>query len=157
VFSSAASRLSLIPFINILEIQTLSRIPTYTSTNKPQILPNPSIINMSDTPQPSTLKSVVDSASGAVQSAIGSLTGNTSDQAAGDLKKQKAEAEHDASHATAKLPGATLSGSGAAAKDDPNRTEGSWNQTAGSAKEAVGGIIGSEVSWITWSHAYFTY
>ncbi|KAF4439670.1 mismatched base pair and cruciform dna recognition [Fusarium acutatum] len=99
---------------------------------------------MSDTPQPSTLKSVVDSASGAVQSAIGSLTGNTSDQAAGDLKKQKAEAEHDASHATAKLPGATLSGSGAAAKDDPNRTEGSWNQTAGSAKEAVGGIIGSE-------------
>lgn len=104
---------------------------------------------MSDTPQPSTLKSVVDSASGAVQSAIGSLTGNTSDQAAGDLKKQKAEAEHDASHATAKLPGVTLSGSGAAAKDDPNRTEGSWNQTAGSAKEAVGGIIGSEVRLIT--------
>jgi uncharacterized protein YjbJ (UPF0337 family) len=120
--------------------------PTHTQTKKPTPNPiKPTIINMSDTPQPSTLKSVVDSASGAVQSAIGSLTGNTSDQAAGDLKKQKAEAEHDASHAIAKLPGATLSGSGAAAKDDPNRTEGSWNQTAGSAKEAVGGIIGSEV------------
>lgn len=101
---------------------------------------------MSDQPQPSTLKSFVDSTTGAVQNAIGSLTGNTSDQAAGDLKKEKAEAEHDASHATAKLPGATISGSGAAAKDDPNRTEGSWNQTAGSAKETIGGLIGNEVS-----------
>ncbi|KAM0198284.1 hypothetical protein ACHAPA_010125 [Fusarium lateritium] len=98
---------------------------------------------MSDA-QPSTLKSIVDSTTGAVQNAIGSITGNTSDQAAGDLKKQKAEAEHDASHATAKIPGATLSGSGAAARDDPNRTEGSWNQTAGSAKETVGGLIGNE-------------
>ncbi|KIL96473.1 hypothetical protein FAVG1_01217 [Fusarium avenaceum] len=95
---------------------------------------------MSDA-QPSTLKSIVDSTTGAVQNAIGSITGNTSDQAAGDLKKQKAEAEHDASHATAKLPGATLSGSGAATRDDPNRTEGSWNQTAGSAKETIGGLI----------------
>ncbi|KAI1059995.1 hypothetical protein NW752_000933 [Fusarium irregulare] len=99
---------------------------------------------MSDQPQPSTLKSFVDSTTGAVQNAIGSLTGNTSDQAAGDLKKEKAEAEHDASHATAKLPGATISGSGAAAKDDPNRSEGSWNQTAGSAKETIGGLIGNE-------------
>jgi uncharacterized protein YjbJ (UPF0337 family) len=101
---------------------------------------------MSDQPQPSTLKSFVDSTTGAVQNAIGSLTGNTSDQAAGDLKKEKAEAEHDASHATAKLPGATISGSGAAAKDDPKRSEGSWNQTAGSAKETIGGLIGNEVS-----------
>jgi hypothetical protein len=31
------------------------------------------------------------------------------------------------------------------AKDDPNRTAGSWNQTAGSAKEFVGGVIGNEV------------
>ncbi|KAM0339978.1 hypothetical protein ACHAPU_010695 [Fusarium lateritium] len=98
---------------------------------------------MSDA-QPSTLKSIVDSTSGAVQNAIGSITGNTSDQAAGDLKKQKADAEHDASHATAKLPGATISGSGAATRDDPNRTEGSWNQTAGSAKETIGGLVGNE-------------
>lgn len=34
---------------------------------------------------------------------------------------------------------------GAITKDDPNRTEGSWNQTVGSAKEAVGGLIGSQV------------
>ncbi|KAF5020672.1 hypothetical protein F66182_7306 [Fusarium sp. NRRL 66182] len=94
--------------------------------------------------QPSTLKSYVDSATGAVQNALGNVTGNKGDQVEGDLKKQKAEAEHDASHATAKLPGATISGSGAAARDDPNRTEGSWNQTAGSAKETIGNLIGNE-------------
>jgi len=32
------------------------------------------------------------------------------------------------------------------AKDNPDRNAGSWNQTVGSAKEAVGGFIGSEVS-----------
>jgi uncharacterized protein YjbJ (UPF0337 family) len=31
-------------------------------------------------------------------------------------------------------------------KDDPNRSEGSWNQTVGSVKEAAGGLVGSEVS-----------
>jgi uncharacterized protein YjbJ (UPF0337 family) len=35
------------------------------------------------------------------------------------------------------------------AKDDPDRTAGSWNQTAGSAKEFVGGVIGSEVRLTT--------
>ncbi len=39
----------------------------------------------------------------------------------------------------------TASSSGAITKDDPNRTEGSWNQTVGSAKEAVGGLIGNQV------------
>lgn len=29
-------------------------------------------------------------------------------------------------------------------KDDPDRTTGSWNQTVGSAKETVGGLVGSE-------------
>lgn len=94
----------------------------------------------------STLKSYVDSATGAVQNAIGNLTGSTGDQVQGETKKQKAEAEHEASHTTAKLPGATLSGSGAVAKDSSDRTEGSWNQTAGATKEAIGGLIGSEVS-----------
>jgi hypothetical protein len=66
-------------------------------------------------------------------------------QAEGQAKRDKAQAEHDASHATVKLPGATATASGVA-KDDPKRTEGSWDQTLGSAKEAVGGILGSEVS-----------
>lgn len=92
----------------------------------------------------STLKSYVDSATGAVQNVIGSLTGNTSDEAAGAAKQDKAQAEHDASHATLKGPGFTASASGVS-KDDPNRTAGNWNQTVGSAKEALGGVIGSEV------------
>ncbi|CRK23322.1 hypothetical protein BN1708_018021, partial [Verticillium longisporum] len=29
-------------------------------------------------------------------------------------------------------------------KDDPDRAAGSWNQTVGSAKEAVGGLVGSQ-------------
>jgi uncharacterized protein YjbJ (UPF0337 family) len=145
--TSPCSQLILFPPLSTtLNSRTPSTLSTYTPTSTQ---PNPNqlkhSINMSDA-QPSTLKSIVDSTTGAVQNAIGSITGNTSDQAAGDLKKQKAEAEHDASHATAKLPGATISGSGAAARDDPNRTEGSWNQTAGSAKETIGGLIGNEVS-----------
>ena len=101
---------------------------------------------MSDSNQPSTLKSYIDTATGMVQDAVGSLTGNTSDQAKGDLRQEKAKAEHDASHATAKLPGATISGSGAAVADNEDRTKGSWNQTVGAAKETVGGLIGNEVS-----------
>jgi len=92
----------------------------------------------------STLQSYIDGATGAVQSAIGSLTGNASDQNAGEAKKDKAQFENDASHATAKVGNLTASSSGAITKDDPNRTQGSWNQTVGSAKEAVGGLIGSQ-------------
>lgn len=120
---------------------------------------------MSTNDNTSTLKSYIDSATGAVQNAVGSLIGSTGDQvcpsrkqspcwtnsltlplqAEGQHKQNKAEAENDASHATAKLPGFTATASGVA-KDDPNRTTGSWNQTVGSAKETVGGVLGSEVS-----------
>lgn len=98
-----------------------------------------------NTDNSSTLKSYVDSAIGVGQSALGSLTGNAGDQAQGEAKKDEAQKEWDASHATAKLPGATISGSGAVTKDDPSRAEGSWNQTLGSAKEALGGLVGSQV------------
>lgn len=94
----------------------------------------------------STLQSYIDGATGAVQSALGSLTGNTSQEGAGEAKKDKASLENDASHATAKIGNLTASSSGAVTKDDPNRTEGSWNQTVGSAKEAFGGLVGSEVT-----------
>jgi uncharacterized protein YjbJ (UPF0337 family) len=112
----------------------------------------------------STVQSYIDSTTGAVQSAIGSLTGNTSDQVcssaslfptsspetnitqnAGEAKKSKAELENDASHATAKIGSYSASSSGTITKDDPNRSNGSWNQTIGSAKEALGGLVGSEV------------
>ena len=98
---------------------------------------------MSDKPT-STLQSVIDSATGAVQSAFGTLTGNASDQNAGEAKKDKAAVEDDLSHATLKGPGFSASSSGAVTKDDPNRQEGAWNQTVGSAKETVGNLVGSE-------------
>jgi uncharacterized protein YjbJ (UPF0337 family) len=101
---------------------------------------------MSTNDNTSTLKSYVDSATGAIQNAIGSLTGNTADQVKGDAKQQKAQVEHDASHATVKAPGFSASSSGAVTKDDPDRSAGAWNQTVGSAKETVGGLVGSEVS-----------
>ncbi|KAJ0167732.1 hypothetical protein CTA2_541 [Colletotrichum tanaceti] len=91
----------------------------------------------------STLKSYVDSATGAAQNFLGSLTGNTADQNKGEAKQDKGQIEHDASHATAKLPGFTATAQGVS-KDDPDRASGSWNQTVGSAKETVGGLVGSE-------------
>lgn len=65
-------------------------------------------------------------------------------QAEGKAKQNKAQAEYDASHAAVKLPGVTAT-AGGIAKDDPDRTAGSWNQTVGSAKEFVGGFVGNEV------------
>ncbi|KAL6810821.1 hypothetical protein GGI42DRAFT_198483 [Trichoderma sp. SZMC 28013] len=94
--------------------------------------------------KPSTLQSYIDSATGAVQNAVGSLTGNSGDQAKGELRQDKAQAEYDASQAAVKIPGGTIGSTGAFAKDDPNRTEGSWNQTVGAAKETLGGLVGNE-------------
>ncbi|ROT37743.1 hypothetical protein SODALDRAFT_334872 [Sodiomyces alkalinus F11] len=91
----------------------------------------------------STLQSYIDSATGAAQNLVGSLTGNTGDQNKGEIKKEQAQAEYDASHATAKLPGFAASSSGAVTKDDPDRSSGGWNQTMGAAKETVGGLVGS--------------
>ncbi|KAI8630017.1 hypothetical protein F5Y19DRAFT_68336 [Xylariaceae sp. FL1651] len=99
---------------------------------------------MSSNNNTSTLQSTIDSITGAAQNALGSITGNTTDQTKGEVKQHKADAEYDASHATAKIPGFTASSSGAVTKDDPNRTAGAYNQTMGSAKEFVGGLTGSE-------------
>lgn len=139
------------------------------STIQHQTQPNNQTTATMSDKQTSTLQSYVDSATGAVQSVIGSLTGNTADQVrytfsrsgystfksghetnntqqnAGEAKKTKGELEHDASQATLKVGNLSASSSGAVTKDDPKRTEGSWNQTIGSAKEAVGGLVGNEV------------
>lgn len=101
---------------------------------------------MSSNDNTSTLQAAVDSVTGTVQSAIGSLTGSTGDKTQGDAKQDKAQVEHDASHAAVKVPGATVTASGVA-KDHPDRSAGSWNQTVGSAKETIGGLVGSEVSY----------
>ncbi|TIA41510.1 hypothetical protein D6C78_01721 [Aureobasidium pullulans] len=93
--------------------------------------------------QTSTLQSYIDSASGAAQSALGSLIGSNADKNAGENKKAEAEIKHDASRAGANVGGYSVSASGIA-QNDPNRSEGSWNQTVGSGKEALGNLVGNE-------------
>ncbi|KAJ3493968.1 hypothetical protein NLG97_g4386 [Lecanicillium saksenae] len=93
---------------------------------------------------PSTLQSYVNSASGAVQSAIGSLTGNNAQQAEGEAAQAQAKTEHEQSQAGIKVGGVSVSSDGGIAKDHADRSAGSWNQTIGSAKEAIGGLVGHE-------------
>ena len=69
-------------------------------------------------------------------------TDHVATQAKGDLKKDKATAEQDASHTVGKIGPYAVSGSGGLAQDDPRRQEGSWNQTVGSGKEMVGNALG---------------
>ncbi|KAF2689150.1 hypothetical protein K458DRAFT_413448 [Lentithecium fluviatile CBS 122367] len=92
----------------------------------------------------STLQSAIDQVSAAGQSILGSLTGNPADKREADNKQAVADAESDLSHSAAKAGPFTVNASGGIAKDDPNRSAGSWNQTVGSAKEAVGGLVGAE-------------
>ncbi|KAI4719409.1 hypothetical protein E4T48_04358 [Aureobasidium sp. EXF-10727] len=91
----------------------------------------------------STLQSYIDSASGAAQSALGSLIGSNADKTAGENKKAEADLKNSASHAGATIGNYSVSASGIAA-NDPNRSAGSWNQTLGSGKEALGNLVGNE-------------
>lgn len=141
---------------------------------------------MSSNDQPSTLKSYVDSAAGAIQSGIASITGNPGDQvsstiefpagfssrtvslshnphlvpkpnsnnifltlhhlpqAKADQTRSQASAEHTASEAAVKAGPFTLSSTGAATKDNPDRSHGAWDQTVGSGKETLGNLVGNE-------------
>jgi uncharacterized protein YjbJ (UPF0337 family) len=75
---------------------------------------------------------------------VGKVIGNPSQQTEGESKKVSAEAEHDASKAAVKAGPFTLSSTGAVAQDSSDRSAGSWNQTIGAGKEAIGNLIGSE-------------
>lgn len=99
---------------------------------------------MSSNDNTSTLQSYIDSATGAFQSGIASITGSAGDQANADQSKAKADAEKDLSHTAAKAGPITVGSSGAAAVDNKERTDGQWNQTVGSAKETIGGLLGNE-------------
>jgi uncharacterized protein YjbJ (UPF0337 family) len=101
---------------------------------------NPSTLKQE---KPSTFQSMVEGVTATVQSGIGKLTGNTTDQAAGELKKQDASREYEASQAAAKAGPFTASSAGAVTVDDKDRTTGSWNQTVGAAKESIGSALGS--------------
>lgn len=99
---------------------------------------------MSSNDNTSTLKSYVDSATGAVQSGIASITGSASDQANANQSKSKADAEKDLSHSAAKAGPFTVSSTGAPAQDNADRTQGQWDQTMGSLKETTGNLVGNE-------------
>ncbi|PYH48612.1 putative mismatched base pair and cruciform DNA recognition protein [Aspergillus saccharolyticus JOP 1030-1] len=93
----------------------------------------------------STLKSYVDQATGLAQRAIGSLTGDASTKNEGEATRQEGKIENANSHTTAKLGPVTADpNTGATATDHPKRTDGSWDQTLGSAKESLGNLIGNE-------------
>jgi uncharacterized protein YjbJ (UPF0337 family) len=98
---------------------------------------------MSDA-QPSTAKSLVDTATGYIQSGIAAVTGSTGDKAKAEQTHNKAAAEANASEAAVKAGPFTLSSSGAVAKDNQDRSDGQWNQTVGSIKETVGNLTGNE-------------
>ncbi|PNS20294.1 hypothetical protein CAC42_5744 [Sphaceloma murrayae] len=98
---------------------------------------------MTDNTNPSTLGAVYDKVTGAAQSALGSLTGSTADQSAGDRKQAQADAKDDLSHAGANVAGHSVSATGVT-KNDPNRSAGNWNQTVGAGKETLGNLIGAE-------------
>ncbi|KAG8526727.1 uncharacterized protein KY384_008156 [Bacidia gigantensis] len=92
----------------------------------------------------STLKGYADEASGKIQSTLGNLTGNNDRQAEGDIRKGQAESEQEASHTIGKIGGYNVSSSGGMSQDDPRRQQGSWDQTVGSGKEAMGNALGVE-------------
>jgi len=92
----------------------------------------------------STLGGIINSATGAVQSAIGQLTGSGKDFQDGEAKRDIGESQKEASHATAKLGPVTATGEGGAHVDNADRQQGSWDQTLGSGKQFVGGLVGSE-------------
>ncbi|KAK5404685.1 hypothetical protein LTR06_009406 [Exophiala xenobiotica] len=98
---------------------------------------------MSSNDNTSSLQSMMDTATGYINSGIAAVTGSTGDQAKADEYKTKGQAESDLSHAAAKAGPFTISSSGAPAKDNSDRTQGQWDQTMGSAKETVGNLIGS--------------
>lgn len=100
---------------------------------------------MSDKPaQPSTLQSVVDSAQGYISQGIAAVTGSAGDQAKADAHHDKAAVESTASDAAVKAGPFTLSSSGAVAKDSQDRSQGQYDQTMGSAKEAIGNLVGNQ-------------
>lgn len=74
---------------------------------------------------------------------LGTVTGSEPDKRQGEQKQDIADARDAASHTGANVGGYSVSSSGVA-KNNPDRSEGSWNQTIGSGKEFVGGALGME-------------
>ncbi|KAL5391159.1 hypothetical protein PMIN04_007213 [Paraphaeosphaeria minitans] len=60
-----------------------------------------------------------------------------------ESKRATTDAEHDVSHTTAKAGPVSVKASSGVAKEDPDGSAGSWNQTVGSDKDALGGPVGA--------------
>ncbi|PKS04878.1 hypothetical protein jhhlp_008242 [Lomentospora prolificans] len=99
---------------------------------------------MSDNNNTSTLNSYVNSATGAIQSGIAAVTGSASDKANAEQTKSTADAQHAASHSAAKVGPFSVGSDGGVARDSPDRTQGQYDQTMGSVKEATGNLLGNE-------------
>ncbi|KKY25109.1 putative mismatched base pair and cruciform dna recognition [Phaeomoniella chlamydospora] len=91
----------------------------------------------------STIGATADYVKATLQSGVASVTGSTGDAQKAQETHNKAEFEDTASHATAKVGPFTATPSGVA-KDSPDTTQGQTDQTIGSAKQAIGGVLGSE-------------
>ncbi|KAK6332475.1 hypothetical protein TWF730_004143 [Orbilia blumenaviensis] len=94
--------------------------------------------------QSSTLGSAFQGVAGAVQRGIGQLTGSTKDIQDGTIRKAEAEEQNERSHTAAKLGPVTATAEGGAHVDNKDRQQGNWDQTIGSGKQFVGGLIGNE-------------
>ncbi|KAK6507310.1 hypothetical protein TWF481_005752 [Arthrobotrys musiformis] len=97
-----------------------------------------------NTSQSSTLGSAFQGVAGAVQRGIGQLTGSTKDIQDGTARQTDAEEQNERSHAAAKLGPVTATAEGGAHIDHEDRQKGNWNQTIGSGKQFIGGLIGNE-------------
>lgn len=100
--------------------------------------------NNNNNQPPSTLSSLASGVAGTLQEGYAKLTGSTTDTIQAEQRKQAAHNEYAASHDSAKLGPVNASSSGAVTVDNENRTQGKSDQTIGSGKEFLGGLIGSE-------------
>jgi len=100
---------------------------------------------MSQNPnESSTVGAMFQNVVGTVQNGLGQLVGSGKDVQEGEVKKAVATEKDERSHTAAKLGPITATGEGGAHVDNKDRQEGSFDQTIGSGKQFVGGLIGSE-------------
>ncbi|EWC46627.1 hypothetical protein DRE_04114 [Drechslerella stenobrocha 248] len=94
--------------------------------------------------QPSTFGSMIQNAVGTIQSGFGQLVGSNKDVTDGETKKAAAVEQNEQSHTAAKLGPVTATSGGGAHVDNKDRQQGAWDQTIGSGKQFVGGLVGNE-------------
>jgi len=99
---------------------------------------------MSDESKPSTIGGYANQAVGTVQDAFGQLTGTGQSQSQGETRRDVGQDQVDASRTSAKIGPVTATAEGGVHVDSQKRTDGSWNQTLGSGKQFIGGVIGSD-------------